>query len=263
MQNRPHTYLFWIQYLGFRYHGWQKQPNLKTIQGRLERVIRYVLGHDNFSILAAGRTDSGVSCENGAFELFNIDPIIIGAFIEEVNISLPDDIRLLSGQVVSSKFNIIQDVQSKEYRYYFTHGEKPHAFVAGNMAWVHGTLDIGLIEKAVDAFIGEHDFRRFCSKNKNTDNYVRKISEAEIIVVDPVFGNLYPEKVYCFRVKGTGFLMHQVRMMVGALFLIGQGKLTREDIKEALVSPDHLPLAGKAPAHGLVLNNIWFDENRL
>ena len=69
MQNRPFTYLFRIQYLGLRYHGWQIQQGVKTIQGTLEKTFRYVLGHEDFNILGAGRTDSGVSCLHGAFEL--------------------------------------------------------------------------------------------------------------------------------------------------------------------------------------------------
>jgi tRNA pseudouridine38-40 synthase len=263
MQNRPHTYLFWIQYLGFRYHGWQKQPNLKTIQCRLERVIRFVLGHENFSILAAGRTDAGVSCEKGAFELFNIDPIEIDKFIVEANINLPDDIRILNGQKVNNKFNIIQDVEEKEYRYFFTDGEKPHPFIAGNMVWVNGQLNISLMEEAAQKFIGEHDFRRFCTKGKNTDNYIRNISEAEIILSSNLFGTCFPERVFCFRVKGSGFLMHQVRMMVAALFKVGLGQLSVKDINDALISLDYTTLTGKASANGLVLYEVIFDEEKL
>lgn len=229
----------------------------------MERVIRYVLDHENFSILAAGRTDSGVSCEKGAFELFNIAPVDIEKFIEEVNINLPDDIRIISGQKVGNKFNIIQDVIGKEYRYYFTHGEKPHPFTAGNMVWVHVELDINLMNEAASLFVGEHDFRRFCTKGKNTDNYTRNIFEAEIIEANSFEGGYYSARVYCFRVKGSGFLMHQVRMMAGALFHIGQGNMDLVDIKEALVSKDYKPLAGKAPAHGLVLHEVKFNEEKL
>lgn len=263
MQTRPHTYLFWIQYLGFRYHGWQKQPNIKTVQGRLERVTRYVLGHENFTILGAGRTDSGVSCERGAFELFNIEPLDINQFIIEANISLPDDIRILEGQKVGSKFNIIQDVQEKEYRYYFTPGVKPHPFIAGNIVWIPGHLDIDLMLEAAKLFIGEHDFRRFCTKGKNTDNYTRTIFESGILNSDGFSGSYYPINIYCFRVKGSGFLMHQVRMMVNALFQVGMGKITAEEISDALISLDDTPFIGKAPANGLVLHEVVFDVEKL
>ena len=261
MRHRPHTYLFWIQYLGFRYHGWQKQPNLKTIQGRLERVIRYVLGHENFTILAAGRTDSGVSCERGAFELFNTAPVEIDAFIRETNKSLPDDIRILSGQAVGPQFNVIQDVIGKEYRYYFITGYKPHPFATANTLWVDGALDIEKMKAAAGLYQGTHDFRRFCTRGKNTENYTRTIYEADIL---PVSGDTYPpEQAFYFKVKGSGFLMHQVRMMVEALIRIGRGEMEVGMLEEALSARDDSPLVGKAPAHGLVLHKVLFDEDKM
>lgn len=263
MQHRPHTYLFWIQYLGFRYHGWQKQPNLRTIQGRLERVIRYVLGHENFMIMAAGRTDSGVSCQRGAFELFNIAPLEIGDFIKKSNDNLPDDIRILSGQPVGNKFNIIQDVVAKEYRYYFSMGEKFHPFAAGNIVWINEPLNIEKMMEAVVVYEGTHDFRRFCTKGKNTDNYIRTIFSASVYKAEEISGHFYPEHVYCFSIKGSGFLMHQVRIMVELLFQIGKGKLEPEYIHYALASEEKAPIGGKAPAHGLVMHEVIFDEKKL
>lgn len=226
-------------------------------------MIRYVLGHENFSILSAGRTDSGVSCERGAFELFNIQPIDIEGIIEEMNINLPDDIRIINGQKVNNKFNIIQDVIGKEYRYYFTDGEKPHPFTAANIVWVHGSLDIDKMQEAAIVFVGEHDFRRFCTKGKNTDNYVRTVSLASISSADKIKGPSFPDSVYCFTVKGSGFLMHQVRLMMGALIEVGLGRLDIEDVQGALASQDNTPLTGKAPANGLVLHEVMFQEEKL
>lgn len=263
MQHRPYTYLFWIQYLGYRYHGWQKQPNLKTIQGRLERVIRYVLDHENFTILAAGRTDSGVSCQRGAFELFNISSIDIPEFIKVTNNYLPDDIKLLSGQEVGSKFNIIQDVVAKEYRYYFSNGEKIHPFVAGNIVWINTPLDIEQMQVAATFYQGTHDFRRFCTKGKNTENFIRTIYHAYVGKAEEFNGHFYPDEVYYFCIKGSGFLMHQVRIMVEALFQVGKGELEPEAILLALSSEKIAPIGGKAPAHGLMMHEVIFNEEKL
>ena len=264
MQHRPHTYLFWIQYLGFRYHGWQKQPNVKTIQGRLERGLRHVLGHEDFMILGAGRTDSGVSCQKGAFELFNIRALELDTFINELNASLPDDIRILNGQKVDLEFNVIQDVMAKEYRYYFAHGHKIHPFAAGNIAWVNQSLDLEPMRRAAELFVGEHDFRRFCTQGKITDNFTRRIYRAEISEESLAYqGGIYPDQVYCFQVKGSGFLMHQVRIMMGALFQVGMGELGVEDIRVALQSQEAVPLSGKVPAHGLVMHEVIFNSDKL
>lgn len=258
MQNKPFTYLFYIQYLGLRYHGWQKQPGLKTVQGKLEKVFRYVLGHEEFNILSAGRTDSGVSCHRGAFELFNIAEIDLPSFIDQVNENLPDDIRLLQGKRVSLDFNIIQDVTAKEYRYYFSTGEKFHPFAAGNLTYFTGELDIDSMKAAADIFVGEHDFRRFCAKQKQSDNYHRQIFESEILEDSLILTDGSSLKRYCYRVKGKGFLMHQVRLMMGSLLEVGKGIFTISDIQEVLKSQETSPLSGKVSANGLVLYDVEF-----
>lgn len=260
MQNKPFTYLFYIQYLGLRYHGWQKQPGLKTIQGKLEKVIRYVLGHENFTILSAGRTDSGVSCHRGAFELFNTADIELAFFIQQVNENLPDDIRLLEGKRVSLDFNIIQDVVAKEYRYYFVIGENFHPFAAGNLTYFQGEVDIEKIKSSADIFVGEHDFRRFCAKQKQSDNYCRQIFESEILEDKLILADGTQLKRCCYRVKGKGFLMHQVRLMMGSLLEVGKGIITIADIQEALKSQETSPLSGKVPANGLVLYDLEFGS---
>ncbi|MCH7412841.1 tRNA pseudouridine(38-40) synthase TruA [Belliella sp. R4-6] len=260
MQNKPFTYLFYIQYLGLRFHGWQKQPGLKTIQGKLEKVVRYVLGHEDFTILSAGRTDSGVSCHRGAFELFNTADIELALFIHQVNENLPDDIRLLEGKRVSLDFNIIQDVIAKEYRFYFSTGEKFHPFAAGNLTYFSGEFDIDSMKAAADIFVGEHDFRRFCAKQKQSDNYRRQIFESEILEDKLILTDGTQLKRYCYRVKGKGFLMHQVRLIMGSLLEIGKGIINKGDIEEALKSQETSPLSGKVPANGLVLHDVEFGS---
>ncbi|MCH7408891.1 tRNA pseudouridine(38-40) synthase TruA [Belliella sp. DSM 111904] len=258
MQTRPFTYLFYIQYLGLRYHGWQKQPGLKTIQGRLERVIRYVLGHEDFTVLSAGRTDSGVSCHRGAFELFNVEEVDLDDFIVKVNQNLPDDIRLMEGERVSLDFNIIQDVAAKEYRYYFAIGEKFHPFGAGNLTLFQGDLDVKRMQSVAGLFEGEHDFRRFCAKGKQSDNYRRQIFESEILEDRVILSDGSEVNRYCYRVKGKGFLMHQVRLMMGALLVLGLGEISEIEIQAALESAEVSPLCGKVPANGLVLYEVEF-----
>lgn len=260
MQNRPFTYLFWVQYLGYRYHGWQKQAGLKTVQGRIEKSVKFVLGHENFMTLGASRTDAGVSCKRGAFELFNVDPLDLDLFESELNRYLPDDIRIIGSQTVPLDFNIIQDVVAKEYRYSFVSGEKFHPFAAANLTWVKCELDIELMKVAVNLFVGRNDFRRFCNQNKLTENFVREVFEAEVIPDSLYQGHFFPNNIFSFRIKGSGFLTHQVRIMMGALWEVGQGKICVSDIEYALLSGESSPLSPKAPAHGLVLEELWFKS---
>ena len=124
-------YLVKFQFLGYRFHGWQKQPNTKTLQLMIDKTLRYILKNQSFKTLAASRTDAKVSAQEAAFELFLKDEPIkdLSMFLEEFNTNLPQDIRALSIEEVSSVFNIIQDSKYKHYHYVFAKGEKCHPFV--------------------------------------------------------------------------------------------------------------------------------------
>lgn len=260
MQTRPFTYLFYLQYLGLRYSGWQKQKGVKTIQGTLERGIRYVLGHEDFNILGASRTDSGVSCQKGAFELFLRTPLEQDDFLKKVNENLPADIRLLSYLPVSKTFNVIQDIEWKEYHYHMAFGEKFHPFAAANLAYFPGNPDYKIMQEGASLFLGRHDFRKFCSIDKLTDNYQREIFESAIIPHPRAGTGLVPGNAHIFKVRGDGFLRYQVRMMVSALVELGLGNISLSDMNQALHSEECRPLVRHAPANGLILQDFQFKN---
>jgi tRNA pseudouridine38-40 synthase len=226
-------------------------------------VFRHVLGHEEFNILAAGRTDAGVSCHRGAFELFSKfpqDPIQV---LKDVNENLPDDIRLLEALVAPKDFNIIQDVDEKEYKYYFSTGEKFHPFLAGNCSFFQGDFDVQRMKEAAALFEGSHDFRRFCAKDRGEIDYERHILLSQL---EEHQGQLLAASsnstFFCYRVKGKGFLMHQVRLMVGAILEMGKGTIQKEDILEALKGNGSGFLSPKPAANGLVLENIIFKTSK-
>ncbi|WP_339926213.1 tRNA pseudouridine(38-40) synthase TruA [uncultured Cyclobacterium sp.] len=261
MQTKPFKYVFRLQYLGIRYHGWQVQKGLKTIQGTLERTFRYVLQHEDFNILGSSRTDTGVSCLHGAFELFLPQPINPEDYISTLNENLPSDIKILSGKQSTYAFNIIQDVTNKSYGYYFAIGEKPHPMFAGSVAYAGLEVDLKIMQEGATILEGKHDFRRFCTHSKNTDDFVRNITQSKIEKPPEDHAFLPKNDVMVFRVVGDGFLMHQVRRMAAALLLLGKGEIRLSEIQDALESPLKIPLCGKAPANGLVLENISFTND--
>lgn len=261
MQTRPYTYLFYIQYLGLRYSGWQRQKGVKTIQGSIERGIRYVLGHEDFTILGASRTDAGVSCHRGAFELFLKHPLELADFIYNLNTNLPSDIRVLEGEPVPVNFNIIQDVRWKEYRYQFAFGEKFHSFSAATIAYFPGSYDVELMKEGAKSFMGTHDFRSYCSLEKVTDNYVRTVFESSLESHPLARMAEIPENCFVFKVKGNGFLRYQIRIMVAAIKDLGSGKLSLNDIQKALFKPTPKPIAMTAPSNGLILWDLAFNKS--
>ncbi|TVP47980.1 MAG: tRNA pseudouridine(38-40) synthase TruA [Mongoliibacter sp.] len=258
MQNRPHTYLFFIQYLGLRYAGWQRQKGVKTIQGALERGLRYVLGHEDFNILGASRTDSGVSCREGAFELFLKEALEIPDLVPRLNENLPSDIRIIRMQPIPSDFNIIQDVVSKSYSYSFLFGVKPDPIRYPVAAFFPGLPDVELMQKGAKLFVGEHDFKRFCSIDKVTDNYCREIFSADLCLEEPIPAEGEALRKVVFQVSGKGFLRYQVRIMAGALADLGLGILSFSDFEDAMQTPEGKPIAIAAPACGLVLEQVRF-----
>ncbi|GJM62935.1 tRNA pseudouridine(38-40) synthase TruA [Persicobacter diffluens] len=258
-KNKRYYYLLELQYLGFRYHGWQKQPGVKTVQGMVERTLRYIFQHDDFKILAAGRTDAMVSANHAAVELFVWETLEEEEFLAVLNENLPQDIRALSVEQVDEKFNVIQGSKWKEYIYLFSYGAKNHPFAAPYMVNVPEELNIEAMKAGAKLFQGEHNFQKFCYKPSADTVFVRTVEKSEVVENDVYTANFFPEKSFLFRAVGKGFARHQIRLMMGALFALGKGKITLEQLEKALEGGDNQPISYIAPASGLMLQSIQFD----
>ena len=145
-------YLVRIEFLGFRYHGWQKQPKYRSVQGMIDKTLLFILGHENFKSLGCGRTGAKVSADDFAFELFLKESIDLNTFLSSINENLPSDIRVKSIVEIDSSFNIIQNSKFKEYHYYFSSGKKSHPFNAPLIRDFGSSLDIKLMQDAARLF---------------------------------------------------------------------------------------------------------------
>lgn len=261
MQPQRFYYLIDIQYLGFRLHGWQRQPGLKTVEGLIKKTLHYVLGERRFKILGASRTDAMVSAHQAAFELFvDHTPLEnMADFLVEFNHNLPQDIRASGIKEVDAKFNIIQNPKEKEYVYLFAYGRKSHPFAAPLLATFSQTLDIDQMMAGAKMFEGFHSFHNYCTKPTRHTILEREIKSCAIEVNQEYQANFFPDRTYAFRIQGTGFLRNQVRLMMGALVLVGKGELSLTDLEKSL-SPDvHKPMSYIAPGSGLILNKVIFS----
>jgi tRNA pseudouridine38-40 synthase len=257
-----HQYLVRVQYLGFRYSGWQKQPQHKTVEGMLYKTLKFVLADTEFKIIGAGRTDAKVSALSAAFELFIADDCIESNphFIELFNKNLPPDIRITDLKPVSKAFNIIQDVENKTYCYLFSFGEKNHPFAAASMANFITDLDIDLMIEAAGLFKGTHDFSNFTvRKGQETKNCVRTIDHCSIRVNSEYTASFYPNTSYLLEVRGKGFLRYQIRLIMGALYQIGTKELSKEELLEILDGTKEFSLKFVAPGSGLFLKELNFN----
>lgn len=257
MDSSRYFYLIQLQYLGFRYSGWQKQPDVLTVEGMVSRTLSYVFGHKNFKLLASGRTDAKVSANRAYVELFlDGDPLVIDQFLPKLNENLPPDIRALEIREIDAEFNIINAPTAKEYLYLFSFGSKAHPFAAPFMTTILGDLDVGRMKQAAKLFEGTHDFKNYAYKPNPGTKTVGTVIKSEIVVNDLYTANFFPEKSYVFRIRGKGFKRHQIRLMMGMLFDIGQGKVDMEFLKQTLGPGTTIKLEYIAPASGLILNEV-------
>ena len=261
MFNKRFYYLIKIQYLGYRFHGWQKQPKVKTLQFMVDRTLKFILENQSFKTLAAGRTDAMVSANETAIELFLDDKPLdnLDDFLELFNTNLPQDIKALSIKEVSEDFNIINSSKTKEYLYLFTEGKKNHPFCAPLIATILEPLDIKLMQKGAQLFQGEHNFKTYIYKPSENGKYNRTIVICEIIENTIYTASFFPEISYILRIKGSGFGRNQIRLIMGALIKLGRGEISLEYIRQSLLPESTEVMDYIAPASGLILNKIEFD----
>jgi len=259
MQPKRYYYLIALQYLGFRYHGWQIQPDVRTVEKMIKRTLGYIIPDTKPKVMACGRTDAKVSAHKTYIELFsNVELPNLNIFLGTFNYNLPSDIRALSIKPVSEDFNIIQDSKIKEYHYYFSYGEKMHPFGAALMCMVQDELDIELMQKAAKAFVGERDFHSYTFRPKPKTNTNAKILDCKLTENKELTASFFPEQSYVLKVKGTGFKRNQIRLMMGMLIDLGKHKVSYDFFLETLLGHKKIKLEHIAPASGLILKNVEF-----
>jgi len=262
MQRNTYCYLIELQYLGFRYSGWQKQPGFKTIEGMLGKTLKFLLPNHKFKLLGAGRTDAKVSASQAYCELFlehhKLDDL--EQFRIDFNSNLPQDIKVLTIKQVSNEFNIIQHPKEKEYIYLFSHGQKNHPFCAPFMANIVAELDISAMMNAAGLFQGTHNFKSYTVRHRENAQFVRAISSCELMENTLLTANFFPKETYMLRIVGSGFIRYQIRMIMGALISLGKGEITTDTIKDSLRKDSSVNLSFVAPGSGLQLNHISFTN---
>lgn len=259
MKFKINHYLIRLQYLGFRYHGWQFQPGVKTLESQIRKTLRFVLPNIRAKIIAAGRTDAMVSVEETYVELFVYEATIPDGFFEFFNENLPPDIRALSIEKVDEKFNVITHPKTKEYIYLFSKEEKFHPFCAPLLIQMPISINVELMQKGAKLFEGKHDFYSYTFRPKPTTNTNGEIYLCEIVENDVYSANFFPPKTFLLRVKGKGFKRHQIRLMMGALIDLGMQKISFEFLKDTLDGSKKIKLEHIAQASGLILKSIELE----
>ena len=253
-----------LAYNGSAYSGFakQKDPNINTIQGKLESALKIVFRRD-IDTVCAGRTDAGVHAlgQVVSFEApqqaFSEDELL--KLKISLNALTPDDIVVKVAWQECEGFSARFSADVREYRYRICTGNTPPLFLQKFSWWHRGVLDIEKMQQAANYLVGEHDFKSFCkvqsAKDKNTIRTIHCIEFFE----EQHLG----EECICMRIVGNAFLHSMVRTIVGTLEQVGTGKREPIWVKEVLEAKDRKAAGQNAPACGLVFHEVRFKEGAL
>ena len=239
-----------IEYDGTAYAGWQVQTNGLGVQEVVEVALEKLLG-TFVRLHSASRTDAGVH-SRGMVAHFDTDrDLQLGAYREGLNRFLPEDVSIRRAESVAGEFHSRFSNSGKWYRYSLCL-EPVRSPLHARTSWlVKDSLDIALMREAGQNFIGCYDFSAF-----RASGCTAKTTRKEITAVDLT----EQEPLLLVDVRGSGFLRNMVRIMVGTLLEVGLHLKTPEDIKCLLSSGDRHAAGRTAPAHGLCLMKIDYQE---
>lgn len=243
-------YLILFSYDGSMFNGFQKQPNKRTVQEEVEKVLTMINGGKKVVITAAGRTDALVNALNQAAHFDFDKKIPLEKFKKAINTYLPSDIHVNKIMKVSCDFHARYLTKSKTYEYKINIGE--YNPLLRSQVYQYGKpLDITKIADALKYFKGTHDFTTFTSSEDKRENKVRTIYDASVNQDDDII---------TISFTGNGFLKYQIRNMVGLLIEIGAGKKNPCVVKKTLDEKDRTKIGVTASACGLTLVKVEYDN---
>ena len=244
MQN----YLLYLSYNGKNYCGYQRQKNANTVGEELFKALKCVFG-EFFSFSGCSRTDSGVHaiCYNANFKAEKVlqrDCVVLA-----LNKILPKDISVFKCDYVNDDFHARYSVKSKEYIYKIYINKIRNPFYNDFMFFYPKPINIKLMNSAAKYFIGTHDFTAFMVSGSNIKDCVRTINRAEFIQNGDII---------TFYISGDGFLYKMVRLIVGTLLYVSEGKIKKSELPKIIESREQVK-GMVVPANGLYLNKVNYD----
>jgi tRNA pseudouridine38-40 synthase len=247
----PDRVVLITEYNGARYHGFQLQANLPTIQGEMEKAINKLTGKKS-RVTAASRTDAGVHAKGQVVSFKTDSSLPSRTFITGMNYYLPDDIAIRAAYRVDESFNVRRNATSREYNYSILNSLSRSPLNDDFSYRVTGNLDIEAMNRACEKLIGKHDFASFATcLETETKSTIRNVYQAEV---------KRDNEFVTFNIEANAFLPHQVRNTVGALIEIGLGRISVNEFY-GMIEARKTGLAGPTvPARGLCLMKVNYPS---
>lgn len=242
-----------IQFVGTSFVGWQVQKNGISVMEKIQDAIEKITGIRS-DVKGCSRTDSGVHANQYVLSFKTHSTISVERFPEALNTQLPYGIAVLTCEEMEEDFHARYSCIGKEYLYKIHLSRIRNSFLENRILEYPQKLDLEKMKKAQSYFVGTHDFRAFCSTKTDQENTTRTIWWVE--------SNLH-EKNLNILIAGDGFLFNMVRIIVGTLLWVGTGRIEPDRIPFILESKSRNYAGVTVPAHGLYLNQVFYQESEV
>ncbi len=238
--------LLTIQYDGSAYHGWQVQKNALTVQEVFQNAVEKVFG-ERLDVKGCSRTDSGVHANMYCLSLKTDMNISCSGVVCALNAKLPDDICVKACKETADDFHPRYSCKSKEYLYKIYNGKIRNPFYSKYAYHYRPHIDADYLNEQAKAFIGTHDYSGFCSVKSDVEDTLRTVTDFQV---------WREQDMVYFKVEADGFLYNMVRIMIGTLLFVSEGKIKENQLESIIESKDRRRAGKTAPPHGLYLNKI-------
>lgn len=239
-----------VSYDGSGFNGFQSQPYGRTVQGEIEKAIHHLTG-ENIVIIGSGRTDAGVHAMGQVFNFHTASTIPTERWAIALNTRLPKDIVILDAWDVAIEFHSRRSAKRKTYRYSIDTNKFPDVFSRSYRFHHPSKLNVAAMEEGLAYLVGTHDFTSYTSIHSTKPHHIRTIYEAYFLR-DGGALHMY--------ITGNGFLYNMVRVIMGTLLWVGQGKLKPADMKRILEGKSRSLAGPTAMAHGLMLVDVVYSD---
>ncbi|MDR1391920.1 MAG: tRNA pseudouridine(38-40) synthase TruA [Clostridiales bacterium] len=259
-----------IQYDGTNYHGWQRQKNAITVQGRIENAVKEVT-HKFSEVVGCSRTDAGVHGFDYVCNFLTDSRIPSNKFSKVLNVVLPEDISVIESFEVDLKFNSRFCVTKKTYSYRIWNSFMCNPFLRKYSLKIPKKMNILNMKTAASFFIGTHDFVSFMSSHGQQLTTERTIYDCFVVFErsKEIKNGLFKSETNCFepylieiKICANSYLYNMVRIIVGTLIEVGRGKIAPELIKSILIAKNRDLAGPTAPPHGLFLEKVFVDFSK-
>jgi tRNA pseudouridine38-40 synthase len=238
-----------LSYDGTDFHGWQTQPNLRTVQQVLEDGL-FSLTRERVRVSASGRTDTGVHAVGQVVNFRSDTRLSPETLLRGLNAHLREDVVVKEAAIVPDAFDANRDAKRKLYRYVIHDGAVPELFLRRYCHHSRYQLDAAAMARAADCLRGTHDFRCFETEWPNRASSVRTIMHLAL--------NRMGDWIW-LDVAADGFLYNMVRAIAGTLLNVGRGYWPESEVAAILQSGDRTRAGPTAPARGLFLMRVEYD----